>query len=114
MSIAILVSLSQLVTLMTASVMAAALPQIAHDLNLSTSTTQIAFSVFMLGLAFGPVPIAALSETYGRRPLWLASNLWYLLWNSLCPVGNSSALMVVGRLLAGFGASVGIAVRSLL
>lgn len=92
--------------------MAAALPEIAEALTLSTSTTQIAFSVYLLGLAFGPFPIAAFSETFGRRPAWLLSHLWYILWNSLCPVGNSGALMITGRLFSGFGASVGPAVCS--
>ncbi len=112
-SIAILVSFSQLVALMSGSVMAPALPTIARDLRLDTSTTQIAFYVYMLGLGFGPFLVAALSETFGRRPVWIGSHLWYMLWNALCPVGNSGPLLIAGRLLSGFGASVGIAVSEL-
>lgn len=97
---------------MTASVMAAALPIISHDLNASDSVTQITFSVYFLGLAVGPLPIASFSETYGRRPVWIACNLWYCLWNALCPVGDSVGLMTTGRFLAGTGASVGLAVSS--
>lgn len=95
---------------MTASVMAAALSTIAHDLGSSPSVTQITFSVYFLGLALGPLPIASFSETYGRKPVWIACNLWYCLWNALCPVGNSIGLMTAGRFLAGTGASVGLAV----
>jgi MFS family permease len=96
---------------MSASVMAAALPNIAQDLETGSSVIQIIFSVYFLGLAVGPIPIAAFSESYGRRPVWICCNLWYSVWNSLCPVGNSSGLMTAGRFLAGTGASVGIAVR---
>jgi predicted MFS family arabinose efflux permease len=109
-TIALLVSLCQLVTLMTASVMAAALPIIAHDLNVSDSVTRITFSVYFLGLAIGPLPIASFSEAYGRRPVWIACNSSYCLCNALRPVGNSIGLMTAGRFLAGTGASAGIAV----
>ncbi|OAA82022.1 MFS transporter [Akanthomyces lecanii RCEF 1005] len=107
-SIALVVSLGQLITLMSASMMAAALPQIGHDLHLSDSATQITFSIYILGLAFAPFLIAALSEMYGRRPIWIASNFFYIFWNALCPVGPSAGLMTVSRFLAGSGASCGI------
>lgn len=95
---------------MSASMMAAALPQIGSDLHLGSSATQITFSIYILGLAFAPFLIAALSEMYGRRPIWIAGNLFYVFWNALCPVNHSAGLMTVGRFLTGSGASVGITV----
>ncbi|KAH8811283.1 putative efflux pump antibiotic resistance protein [Xylogone sp. PMI_703] len=106
-SIAIIVSCGQLVTLMSTSMMAAALDQISEDLHIRDFTTQVCFSIFILGLAFAPFLIAALSEIYGRKPVWLVCNAWYILFNSLCPVGKSSAMMIIGRFMAGSGASVG-------
>ncbi|RAH86660.1 MFS general substrate transporter [Aspergillus japonicus CBS 114.51] len=107
-SVALVVSLGQLVTLMSTSMMAAALTQIGADLHLGSTATQVTFSIFILGLAFAPFLIAALSEMYGRRPIWIASNLFYIMWNALCPVSSSVGLMTVGRFLAGSGASAGI------
>ncbi|KAK2600007.1 hypothetical protein QQS21_005241 [Conoideocrella luteorostrata] len=107
-SLAIIISLGQLITLMSASMMAAALPQIGTDLQLGSSATQITFSIYILGLAFAPFLVAALSEMYGRRPIWIASNLFYVFWNAMCPVGPSAGLMTVSRFLAGSGASAGI------
>ncbi|KAJ8107619.1 hypothetical protein ONZ43_g6680 [Nemania bipapillata] len=106
-SIGIVMGLGALVTLVTASVTAAALGDIARDLHLDPATAQISFSVYFLGLAFGPFPIAAISEMNGRRNIWIASNVWFILWNSLCPVGYSKGLMIAGRFLAALGASVG-------
>ncbi|KAI0416599.1 major facilitator superfamily domain-containing protein [Xylaria grammica] len=106
-SIGIVMGLGSLVTLITASVTAAALGDISRDLGLDAATAQISFSVYFLGLAFGPFPIAAISEMNGRRNIWVASNLWFILWNSLCPVGYSKSLMIAGRFLAALGASVG-------
>ncbi|KAI1131728.1 major facilitator superfamily domain-containing protein [Nemania abortiva] len=106
-SIGIVMGLGALVTLVTASVTAAALGDIARDLHLDPATAQISFSVYFLGLAFGPFPIAAISEMNGRRNIWIAANIWFILWNSLCPVGYSKGLMIAGRFLAALGASVG-------
>lgn len=95
---------------MSASMIAPALDQISSDLHMSASSGQITFSVFFLGLGFAPFLVAGLAETYGRKPVWLGGNIWYILWNSLCPVGFSSGLMIVGRLMSAAGASVGITV----
>jgi len=92
---------------MSASMMAAALPQISRDLGIDISTTQLSFSIYVLGLGFAPIIIAAMSEMYGRKPVWLACNAWYVLWNALCPVGMSHGLLIAGRFLAGSGAGVG-------
>ena len=109
----VILSLGQLVTLMSASMIAAALGEIQHDLDISASTSQIIFSTYFLGMAFAPFLIAAWSETTGRKQVWLAANAWYILSNALCPVGNSKVLMIVGRFMTGAGASVGITVISL-
>lgn len=98
---------------MTTSMMAAALDQISTDLHMSSSLTQMAFSVYVLGLGFGPFVVSPLSEVYGRRSVWIACNLWYILWNGICPVGGS-VLMIIGRLFAGLGASSGVTVSAML
>ena len=108
------VSCGQLVALMSASMMAPALGQIAQDLGVSELATQIAFSIYMLGIGLGPFLVAALSEMYGRKPVWMVCNGWYTLWNSLCPVGDSRGLMMTGRFLAAIGGCVGVSVSFLL
>ncbi|KAF4835247.1 putative transporter [Colletotrichum tropicale] len=107
-TIAIVISTGQLITLMSTSVMASALPQISRDLRIDAATTQITFSLFVLGQAFAPFLIAALSEMYGRKPIWLISCCFYQLWNALCPVGRNKGIMIAGRFLAGCGASAGV------
>ncbi|KAI1086471.1 putative florfenicol exporter [Rostrohypoxylon terebratum] len=107
-SIGIIFSVGQLVTLMSASVMAAALGNISHDLDIGASTAQITLSIYFMGLAIGPFVIAALGEMDGRKNVWVASNVWYILWNSLCPIVKSKVLMIVSRFLAATGAAVGV------
>ncbi|OAA64725.1 Major facilitator superfamily domain, general substrate transporter [Niveomyces insectorum RCEF 264] len=108
----LLYSASQLVTTMSASMIAPALDQVLKDLRMTASAGQIAFSVFFLGLGFAPFLVAPLAEVYGRKPIWIAGNIWYILWNSLCPVGFSPGLLVTGRFLSASGASVGITLTS--
>ncbi|KAH8767338.1 major facilitator superfamily domain-containing protein [Diaporthe sp. PMI_573] len=107
-TIGVIFSFGQLVTLMTASMIAAALGDISNDLGIDAATAQIVFATYFLGLAFGPFVIAAFAEVYGRKWVWVAGNLWYILWNGISPVGNSKDLMIVGRLMTGFGASAGV------
>ncbi|KAK0648542.1 major facilitator superfamily domain-containing protein [Cercophora newfieldiana] len=107
-SIGLVFSFGHLVTLMSASMIAAALKDIERDLSIDATTAQIIFSTYFLGLALGPFPIAAWSEMGGRKQVWLFANAWFILWNALCPVGRSKGLMVAGRLMTGVGASAGI------
>jgi hypothetical protein len=60
--IAIVFSLGWFVTLLSASMMAAALSHIACDLDANASTVQISFSSYFLGLSFAPFLIAPISE----------------------------------------------------
>jgi MFS family permease len=95
---------------MSASMIAPSLGEIAHDLDIGASTAQITMSSYFLGMGFAPLIIAALSEIHGRKRVWIACNAWYVLWNALCPVGRSTALMIVSRVMTGAGACVGVTV----
>ncbi|KAH7412083.1 major facilitator superfamily domain-containing protein [Phaeosphaeria sp. MPI-PUGE-AT-0046c] len=106
--IGVIFSFGQLIPIMSASMIAPSLGDIAHDLRISASTAQITLSSYFLGMAFAPLIIAALSEMYGRKKVWVACNAWYVLWNALCPVGRSAPLMIVGRFMTGAGACVGV------
>ncbi|KAL7948516.1 major facilitator superfamily domain-containing protein [Trichoderma barbatum] len=101
-------SMAQLITLMTASIITAALNDITADLHIGMSSAQMIFSTYFLGLAFGPFVVAALSEMYGRKWIWVAGNVWYIVWNAISPVGKSVNMMIVSRLMAGFGACAGV------
>ena len=90
--------------------MAPALADISGDLHIGSSETNLTLSIYILALAFGPLFISPLSEMLGRKPVYIGCHAWYILWNALCPVGKSRALLIVGRFLSGLGSSVGLAV----
>ncbi|KAK3370976.1 major facilitator superfamily domain-containing protein [Lasiosphaeria ovina] len=106
--IGILISVGQLVAIMSASMIAASLDDIMADLGIGEAAAQLVLSTYFLGLGLGPFLVAGVAEMHGRKHVWLAAQLFFVFWNALCPVGNSTALMIVGRFLAGAGASAGV------
>lgn len=86
--------------------MAPAIDTIARDLDMTTTESTMALSVYLLATAFGPLIIGPLSEVYGRSPIFHITNVWFLVWNLVCGFANSKGLLIAARLLAGFGASV--------
>jgi MFS family permease len=112
-AVTLLTSLGGLVTPMSGSIMAPALPAIGKDLSMGGSETLLTLSIFVLAFAFGPPILAPLTEIFGRRPVWTLASFWYLLWNTVCGFAHTKALMVSARFLAGLGASGKFAVSAL-
>ena len=106
----LLVSFSGLVTLMSGSMMAPALSEVAQDLSLNEPTAQLSLSIYVLSYAIGPMLLAPISELYGRRPIWLFCGCFYILWNTVCGFAQNNATMIAARWLAGIGASAEFAV----
>jgi MFS family permease len=92
--------------------LAPALSSIGRDLSTDDTTTQMTLSIFILSFAFGPMVLAPLSEIFGRKPVWIASGAFYVLWNTVCGFANSNGLMIASRFFAGLGASAEFAVSS--
>ncbi|KAF2184921.1 synaptic vesicle transporter [Zopfia rhizophila CBS 207.26] len=93
------------VRIMVSTMMAPAINTIAAELNMSTTESTMALSVYLLATAFGPLFIGPLSEVYGRKSIFHFTNVWFLAWNLTCGFANSKGLLIAARLLAGFGAS---------
>ncbi|EMD69105.1 hypothetical protein GGP41_004878 [Bipolaris sorokiniana] len=51
----------------------------AKDMGVSPSVALLGLSMYVLGLAFGPMTLAPLSEYYGRRPVYIVSYGIFLL-----------------------------------
>jgi MFS family permease len=106
-----LFSLGQLIPIMSASMIAPCLPSIAWSLHISASASQITMSSYFLGMAFAPLLIASCSEIYGRKKAWVVCNVVYIVGNAVCGIEKGGlAVMVLGRIVSGAGASVGVTV----
>ncbi|KAI0384215.1 MFS general substrate transporter [Hypomontagnella monticulosa] len=111
-AITILLSNGGLVTLMSGAMLAPALETISADLKTGEEETQIFLSIFVLAFAFGPMVLSPLAEVFGRRPVWIASSCFYILWNTVAGFAQTSGLMIASRVLSGIGASAEFAISN--
>ncbi|KAK3669654.1 hypothetical protein LTR78_010471 [Recurvomyces mirabilis] len=105
-TITVLISFGGLVCLMSSTMLAPALVDIAHDLDIPQASANMTLSIFVLAFAFGPMILAPMAEVFGRRNVWLASSLWYAAFKMLGGFSHNNGLLLASRLLAGLGSSV--------
>ncbi|KAI0148034.1 MFS general substrate transporter [Hypoxylon sp. NC0597] len=111
-AVTLLTSLGGMVTLMSSTMMAPALPDISRDLHTDDATTQMTLSIFVLSYAFGPMVLAPMTEVFGRKPVWILSCCFYILWNTVCGFSHTNSVMIASRFFAGLGGSVQYAVEN--
>ena len=90
--------------------LAPALHSLSRDLQVPESTASLMLSIYLLAFAFGPMVLAPCSEVWGRKPVWVLAGAWYAVWSVVCGFSENAAVMIVGRLMSGFGASANFAV----
>jgi multidrug resistance protein len=77
-----------------------------HSNNSNLETFVV--SIFVLGFAFGPLVVAPLSEIFGRRLVYLFSNLLFLVFTIACAFSKSLGMLIAFRFLAGCAGSTPI------
>jgi multidrug resistance protein len=70
----------------------------------------LGLSLFVIGIALGPMLFGPLSEFYGRRPIYLVAWSMYVIWIIPQTVAKNAATLLVGRFLDGFAGSTFLAV----
>ncbi|KAL8946930.1 MAG: hypothetical protein Q9183_007841, partial [Haloplaca sp. 2 TL-2023] len=83
--------------------------QIAEDLNTSTHTVVGATTGFVVSLGLGPLILAPLSETFGRRKLYLICFSIFAFLQIPTALSPSIEALIAVRSVSGFFGSVGIA-----
>ncbi|KAF2176593.1 MFS general substrate transporter [Zopfia rhizophila CBS 207.26] len=83
-------------------------PDFANDMHVSTEIATLGLSMYVLGLAFGPMSLAPLSEYFGRRPIYIISyGIFLLLLLGTTSVETLGGFLVL-RLLSGYFSSTTI------
>lgn len=69
----------------------------------SSSETLATFvvSVYLIGLAFGPLIIAPLSEIYGRYWIYVVSNVLFIIFAIACAEAQTFGQLIAFRFLHG-------------
>ncbi len=103
--IALLALMTSIIALST-DMMLPALEIIGKDLNVANANDpQLIISSLFLGLAVGNILAGPLSDSYGRKPVIYFGYLVFVLGCVLSLIATDLTLMLVGRVLQGFGAA---------
>ncbi len=76
--------------------------EVEKTFNVSTIVALLPLSLYVLGLAFGPVLAAPISETLGRRVVYLVSSPIAALFTLGAGFSNTFASLAITRFFAGF------------
>jgi MFS family permease len=80
-------------------------PGVPHVLQEFGSTSQtlatFVVSVYLIGLAFGPLIIAPLSEIYGRYWIYCVSNVMFIVFAIACAESKNMGQLIAFRFLHG-------------
>lgn len=81
---------------------ASALPQVLMDYPTSnTVLPSLVVSIYSLGLAFGPLVIAPLSELYGRVALYHITAILFVIFSIACAVSSNLNMLIAFQFLQG-------------
>jgi len=82
---------------------------IAKSLHTSVNNIIVATTGFVIMLGIGPLILAPLSETFGRRKLYMVCFSIFTLLHIPMALAPNVAVLITARTIAGFFGSVGIA-----
>ncbi|KAJ4384828.1 hypothetical protein N0V86_000431 [Didymella sp. IMI 355093] len=92
------------------SVYTPALADITDDFNVSRTAALVGITVYTLGLGFGPIMSAPLSEKHGRKIVYLLSSPVFMLFTLGAGFSKSFTGLIVCRFFAGLTGSPALAV----
>lgn len=89
-------------TPLASSMFAPAVPDVLREFQTNAATIpELVVSIYILGFAVGPLLISPLSEMYGRYPVYLISNIFFIIFTIACAVASSMPQLIVFRFFAG-------------
>jgi len=108
--VVIIVSLSSLCVTCTSSMYTSTYAQITKEFHCSKIVATLGLSFFIMGLGCGPMLLGPLSEFYGRRPIYLVSFSFFLIWLIPSAVAHNIQTMLIARFFDGLSGSAFLSV----
>ena len=99
-------AMAAFICILTESLPAGLLPQIAQDLRITESLAGQLVTVYAIGSLIAAIPLITATRGWRRRPLLLLCLIGFLLFNSVTACSTSYGLTLVARFLAGVSAGV--------
>ncbi|KAI1381432.1 MFS general substrate transporter [Hypoxylon crocopeplum] len=103
--VVITVGMGSLCVTCTSSIYASTYGQMNPEFGISSIVGTLGLSLFVLGIALGPLLMSPLSEFAGRRPIYLVSWAMFLIWLIPSAVAKNAATMLIARFIDGFAGS---------
>ncbi|EFQ94880.1 hypothetical protein CFE70_001325 [Pyrenophora teres f. teres 0-1] len=103
------IALMSILSPLVSSMFTPGIAQIADDLHCSTTAVIGTTTGFVVMLGIGPLILAPLSETFGRRKIYLVCFSVFALLQIPAALAPNIAFLITVRSIAGFFGSVGIA-----
>jgi multidrug resistance protein len=102
-----LVSAVTFVAGLSSSIFAPGVPALLKEFNSTNEVLgTLVVTIFVLGLATGPLLFGPLSELYGRLPIHHVGNFGFLLWTIACALSTNLNMLIGFRLVQGIFAAV--------
>ncbi|KAI8674965.1 MFS domain-containing protein [Fusarium keratoplasticum] len=108
--IVFIVSFASFCVTAASSIYTSTYAQMQAEFGNSRIVSTLGLSLFVLGIALGPLFMSPLSEFYGRRPIYLVSWTMYVIWIIPQAVAKNIETVLVGRFFDGFAGSAFLAV----
>ena len=99
LAVAIAIAMSVLVT----SIANIALPTIAHDMGVTPGESIWVVNAYQLAVTVTLLPFASMGDIYGHRRVYVWGLVVYTAASLVCALAPSLPVLVIGRVLQGFG-----------
>lgn len=76
-------------------------PGMEESFQVSELVSTLGLSIFVLGLGFAPLLLGPLSEFYGRRNIYLASYVFFIIFNFMVAFSNNITTFLIARFFVG-------------
>jgi len=108
--VVIIVSASSLCVTCTSSIYTSTYAQIEKEFKISRIVATLGLSLFIMGLGIGPMLLGPLSEFFGRRPIYICSFSFFLIWIIPSAVAKNIQTMLIARFFDGLSGSAFLSV----
>uniref|UniRef100_UPI003B3B4530 MFS transporter n=1 Tax=Sphingomonas sp. TaxID=28214 RepID=UPI003B3B4530 len=108
------ISLGTLLTVIDGAIATVALPTIARDLDVDSSSAVLVVTVYQLTLVMLLLPFSALGDLIGLKRMYQAGQALFTVATILCFFANSLPFLLVVRVLQAIGAAAALSVMSAL
>jgi multidrug resistance protein len=108
--ILLVVSSCSLCVTCTSSLYTSTYKQLQQEFNTSRIVCTLGLSLYVAGLGVGPMILGPLSEFYGRRPIYIYSYFFFIIWIIPSAVAHNMATMLVARFFDGLAGSAFLSV----